>query len=41
MSSSATFRRVLISFAEDTFRDKVELSDWALIKKMKIEQGIN
>ena len=29
-----------LSRAEATFRDQVEMSDWALIKKMKAEQGI-
>jgi hypothetical protein len=26
--------------AENTFRDQVEMSDWALLKKMKTEQGV-
>lgn len=26
--------------AEANFRDQVELSDWAMIKKMKVEQGV-
>jgi translation initiation factor 5B len=34
-------RSALTTTVEDTFRDKVELSDWALIKKMKVEQGVN
>ena len=25
---------------ETAFRDQVDLSDWAIIKKMKVEQGI-
>ncbi|KAL7422181.1 eukaryotic translation initiation factor 5B [Cryptotrichosporon argae] len=27
--------------AEKTFRDQVDMADWALLKKMKIEQGVN
>jgi translation initiation factor 5B len=29
-----------LTTAEATFRDQVEMSDWAIIKKMKVEQGI-
>lgn len=29
-----------LTLAETNFRDQVELSDWAMIKKMKVEQGV-
>ncbi|TXT13736.1 hypothetical protein VHUM_01103 [Vanrija humicola] len=32
--------RQSLDVLKNTFRDQVELSDWALLKKMKIEQGV-